>query len=748
MSSSILQDFAIFDGAEFFREMGQFYSAYPADVSDVEEEWRRRVRSGPGLSSFRCKALLYEVAAERCDVHLFRQSPFYYEIVTGRPRNSHGMDGLGALVLGLHTDEIEHVRSSIDCFEQERLFSSWEQLIDWDHHSVGYDNVLACGLGGLRETASERLERSSGETEQEFLASVVTALDSLMSLSSRFADRAEEMLDTEDDPAVRARLLRIAETARRVPAEPARTFYEALSGILFMREACASLDGIGVCILGHLDRMLEPYYRSDINAGRLTEAEAKSLLQAFLAATDARFDLSTGPETATTVNIGGQDRSGRPVYNEVTRIICEVFLEMRLVNPKVNARICAAHPDEYYNLLARAALSGCNVLAIFNDETIIRAHAERGKAVEDCRLYVSGGCQELMLQNTEVNFRGCIYLNLLKVLELTIHPERSTEADREHFILDDTGPACGSFEAFYESFLNNLKSVLNGVSSMGADAGSHAWRINPCPMTSATVSGCIENGRDMMQGGAKYNSSSISLNGFGTLVDSLYSIKELVYDRRAFSMDELKRILDENYRGHEGVRRRILREIPKYGQDQDDVNAFARRLAADIARLASGQDNGRGGKFEASLFSYGLFHKWGEVSPATPDGRLAGEPLSRGMGPSGYGTINGVTAVINSACSIPMDKYPGGGVLDISLPIGMNKRFDIAAALIRRFIEGGGSILQMNVMDNETLKKARANPLEYPWLVVRVYGFSARYVSLPADVQDEILSRTQSGGQI
>ncbi|MHB1000821.1 MAG: pyruvate formate lyase family protein [Armatimonadota bacterium] len=731
----------MFDKTAFFAEYNDFYSTYPVDISNLREEWLAKDNADPDMSPFRCKAHLYEVAANGCDVHLFRNSPFYYEIKSGRPKNSWGLSGIGMFMRELRTSEAQRIRSILDPFDAERLMLTWD-MIDWDHHCVGYDNVFAHGLLGFRKQAEDRLLGDCDDNQREFLNAVIVAMDSLIHFSNKFADKAESMLLSESDPDVRYRLTRIADTARRVPANPPSTFYEALNTMLFMREACSSLEGLGVSMYGQMDRILEPFYNADLESGRITKDEVKELLQAFLSITDARFDLELAPETSTTVSIGGQYRDGRPVYNELSLLIAEILVDLKLVNPKLNARVSGSHPQEYYELLSTTALSGSNVLAVFNDDTLISAHAGMGKAIEDCRIYANGGCQEPMLQNNEVNFKAYIYVNLLRILELTLYPERVSDADRECFILNDGAPSANTWDAFYNSFMTNLQGVVDGISAIAADAGSKAWLTNPCPMLSATIDDCIGKGMDMMQGGPRYNSSSLALNGFGTLLDSLYAIRHLVYEKSMLSVGDLRRILDEDYSGSEDLREYILKSIPKYGQDDDGVNAFTKKLASDIAVRASGQDNGRGGKFEASLFTYSFFRVWGEQWPATPDGRHAGQFFARGVNPAEYNSRE-LTAMLNSACSIPMNRFPGGCILDITLPSGIGSRVDIVAAIIRRFVEGGGAILQFSVVDKALLRQARMHPQEYPHLAVRVYGYSAYFTALHESIQDEIIARTE-----
>lgn len=731
-----------FDKDAMFNEYNEYYSADPADISHLRTKWHALCSAEANISPFRSKAILYEVASDDCDVHIFRNNPFYYEIKSGRPRNSWGLSGIGMFLRDANTSELFRMRRITEKFDAERLFSAWD-FIDWDHQSIGYDNVLKYGLRGLREKAEDRLSRPCSEMQREFLNAVIAAMNSLIKLSNKFADKAKAMLAHETDIQTIKRLELISETAGRIPEYPPSTFYEALNTLLFMREICNSLEGLGISMYGQLDRMLEPYYISDLKAGRITRSDAEYYIKSFLSITDARFDLSTAPETSNTISVGGQDRDGSLVYNELTQIICHSMTELRLTNPKLNARITPAHSDEYFDLLSKTALSGTNNIAIFNDEALIKAHSSMGKAIEDCRIYANGGCQEPMLQNNEVNFKAYIYVNLLRILEMTLYPERITNADREYFVglADDKPLTAKSWSEFYSLFLTNFKSVIDGISAIAADAGSKAWITNPSPMLSATIDDCIEKGMDMFQGGARYNSASLALNGFGTLLDSLYSIKQLIYNEQKITIDELKSALDNDYNGYEDLREYILKHIPKYGQDNDSVNAFAKTLASDIAERSSGQDNGRGGKFEASLFTYFLYKVWGENWQATPDGRHKGDFFARGINPDEKYSGE-MTSLMNSVCSVPADLFPGGCIVDVTLPTGIGNRIDIVSAVIKRFLDGGGSIMQINILNRDDLIDAKLHPERYPSLTVRVCGYSVYFTSLNDSFKDEIIART------
>ena len=452
---------------------------------------------------------------------------------------------------------------------------------------------------------------------------------------------------------------------------------------------------------------------------------------------DVRFEMrKVRPHvgTNTTVVIGGCDADGNIVFNDITRMIIEAYKEFRLVDPKLNARISPRHPQEYFDLLAELTASGSNSLCIFNDDVIIAANVEMGKALEDCRLYVGGGCQENVLENTEINSRATIYLNLLQVFLMGFSPEKWTFfAEREAERLESY-EGCDTFEAFYQAYLRNLKMVVEAHINQRNLSEKEGWRFSPCPVHSSTLSDCIVKAKDMMEGGTRYSFGSVSLTGVGTLVDSLFAIREMVYEQKQLSLTQFKQILAKNFEGEEAFRQYLVHRIAKFGQEDKTIQQFSAQVFADLARVSSGQENSRGGKYEASLFAFRSFTNFGAMTGATPDGRKAGEYLSQSMSPSvlSLGQKCDIGQVLNAIEPLNLTLYPVTAVLDIKLPaFSSSSDAEITVPVIKRFLQNGGSVLQMNYIDPEVLLEARKHPQRHPDLVVRVTGYIDYFNTLP-----------------
>lgn len=741
----------------FKLELDGFYSSGTVNPAGMKAELDKIDSASPGRNPYRRKASIYELAASRCDVQVFRHCPFYYEIKAGRPGRAWGFDGIGCW-MRTHHDNNDYATKCIDwksVFVSTGLLNSGGIDIDLDHHTIGYDNVLKFGFNGIIRKCEQRLTKTNVQKEREFLEAVISGYRALITLSEKFAARAESLLTSEKDETIRRRLELVRDTAGRVPAEAPGSFYEALNTIIFIREAIGSLEGIAVSTFGMLDRMLEPFYKNDLLSGRLSKDDAADLLYAFLAITDVKFDVAgfnaakngrgaDHIETSTTVIIGGCDKNGIPVYNEITEMILDAYTDLKLVNPKLNARISAAHPQAYFDRLGAFAAKGSNVLSIYNDDVIIPANVRSGKALEDCRLYAGGGCQENILQNCAVHSRACLWLNLCGVLAATLFPERFAKLS----LPLENGANTTDFDSLYSAFLKNLRTIAGIIAAHRTANERDGWKINPCPLHSATLDDCIDKAMDWTEGGARYSDASLDCVGIGTLIDSLYALKTVVFEQKIKTLAEFLEVIQLNYEGQEKFRQYLLHRMPKYGQDDGTIRSFSGKIFKDTAKATSGFKNSRGGVYEASLFAFRFFVEFGCKTIATPDGRKAGQSLSPGMSPSilSLGEKCSVSQILSSLEPLELKDYPIVGILDLKLPCSCNPANErdggVIASIISRFIASGGSGLQINAVNRETLKNALMEPESYSGLAVRISGYSAYFTKLPETVQQEIIERT------
>ena len=343
----------VFDQDAFYTQCRAVYSQYPTDMSAVEAALDRRKAANPNASPFQMKVWIYEQAVHNCTVHLFPACPFFGELDTGRLRNSTTstfppQPGLGCWLMKQYPDFIQQYAQWSDHYTAYGVLNG-PQFTDASHHYANVETVLQLGLQGIVEKILHRLGDSSLTAHQrDYLTALHAVCIHTIAIAQRFSDEAQRLLETETNPAYRSNLQRIAQTARQVPKRPPESYYEAICAIWFMREVCNALDGLGFAVIAHIDRLLAPYYEADLAAGRLTPEEAQEYMDCFVSMTDARWDLEADLPGGTNADliIGGCNASGQPVFNDVTRMVIHSFIRYRFANPKLQARVSAAHPQE------------------------------------------------------------------------------------------------------------------------------------------------------------------------------------------------------------------------------------------------------------------------------------------------------------------------------------------------------------------------------------------------------------------
>jgi formate C-acetyltransferase len=704
------------------------------------------------------KSRLHQAMAEHFQPLIFPASPFFFEMGLRRSSNW-GTPDAGSPSLWLcvthgpdkDTDLERNIRG--DNTSGPIGLTNISGGFDADHHCLGYTKLFRKGINGiLAEIDAEGARCGPDQKEKrDFLTAAAQSCRALLIVAGKFAARAEAMLREEADPLGREHLSMIAACARKIPAEPPGTFYEGLAMLWFMREATASMEGIGISVIGHLDRLLGPLYEADMREGRLDEESARDLLARWLLPTDVKFRVRErsgyAVETSTCMELGGCDETGAPVWNDVTRLIIKTHGELKLLNPKLNCRFSAASPEAYLKTVAAALLRGQNNYVMLNDDVLIPGQIQNGKTAEEARLYVNGGCQEIMVEGVEHTAGAYYYLSLPRVLDLCFSPftgEAPGAGPDTLAALPKVIEKAGTFEAFYRRFMDELKKLLTLHLGWRRELGRNWRNIHPCPLLSATLEGCIPSGRDYTAGGAKYNESTICACGMGTLIDSLVALKKAVYEEGWISLEGLRALLAGNWENAEAQRRRFI-AYPKFGHDQAEADALAARFVEELNGFVHSIENERGGRFRLSMFVYSAYSYFAPFVRATPDGRKDGDLLSQGVAPGRLRGTAAVTDSIRSLNRIDFKAVAGNSVLDTQLPLGKVQPRHLAA-LFRAFGELGGPTIQPNCVSVDDLLEAQRHPEQYGDLTVRLYGLSAYFVQLSPQVQNEIITRNLYAG--
>ena len=712
----------------------------------IIEEFETFYAQNPDTPFALFKSRMHTLMAKYCRPVIFEGNPFFFEFGY-REAQSWGISEINPIrflkqkiSIGLH-DKFPILTQCEKEFEPVFDLAalgicSASSSFDGDHHTLGYTNLFQHGLSGLMEKLQNRLDTFEENSEEDlYCRAMLESCHAVLTIAEKFADAAREKLAGCANEKQKQYLELLAETAGKIPAMPPQTFYEGLAMLLFTREAAATLEEIGISQLGHVDRLLGPLYEQDLLAGRITEEEARELISIWMLHTDIKFDLAhnSWPETSTCIQLGGCDRDGQPVYNTVTRMFIEEHHRLGLINPKLNCRYRNDSPTEYLTAAGKAMLAGHNNFVMINDDIIISGLQKSGVALEDARMYVSGGCQETMIEGFGHTEGVAFYASMPRVLDLFL------QGDAPDFVIPCGEPE--TYEAFYESFITSICTFFTKMITWRNMRQSYYRQLTPSPFFSATQTGCIENGRDYSHGGAKYNFSTISLIGLGTVADSLFAIKTMVYEQQKVSLPEFVRILSANWEGHRDLQKEII-ALPKYGHNHPEADGLANRFLQDFTKNLYPHKNERGGNYIPSLFVYYHFETFSHVLRATPDGRNAFELISAGAAPGQLREIKDVTMPVKSMQHMDFTSCGGGSaVLDVKLPLSRHMTPELFASFIRACGQYHCPTIQPNVVSQEELLDAKLHPEKHQSLIVRICGLSAFFVALTPEVQDEIIAR-------
>jgi len=700
----------------------------------------------PDTPTILLKSRLHRLMAKYFEPVIFAQNPFFFEMGM-READSWGLSDINpGMWLKKHIGEKIHMEHPIvpelekefaPVFNLEELgLCSADSSFDGDHHTLGYTNMFTYGLNGLIRQAAEQMDSFDvGSDEYYFCLAAVESCQAVIAIAEKFADTAAAMLAQCENEKEKRCLSMIAESATHIPANPPRTFYEGLAYLLFTREIASTLEAIGVSQLGHVDRLLGPLYEADLANGRITEEEARELIGIWMLHTDIKFDLehNSWPETSTCIQLGGCDADGTPVFNMVTRIFMEEHHRSGLINPKLNCRYSSDSPDEYLKAAGEIMLKGHNNFVMINDEIIIPGLMKSGVDEKDARLYVNGGCQETMIEGFGHTEGVAFYASMPRVLDLFL------QGDGGEFV--KAKAEYDSFDAFYADFMDALKGFFYKMIDWRNTRQQYYKQLTVAPFFSATQTGCIENGMDYSHGGAKYNFSTISLIGLGTLADSLFAVKEFIFEQKKVTLDGLSTILKNNWEGND-LLQRLAVSLPKYGHNNKEADAMAAKFLSDFTGMLNVKTNERGGTYIPSLFVYYHFETFARCLRATPDGRKAYELISAGAAPGNLRPIKDVTTPVKSMQNVDFTMCGGGSaVLDVKLPLSGSMNAELFTAFIRACGSYHCPTIQPNVVSQEELLDAKIHPENHKNLIVRICGLSAYFVALTNEVQDEIIAR-------
>lgn len=705
-----------------------------------------------GMSVTRQKLLQYDVIVENFEPRIFRYAPFFYEtgVLTSlsdgaRSAKGHSFVQANGWVYErnkhLFIDQDETLYERRRAHSRERLYLICGPYNDTEQHfNFNCRPFLEMGAVGIYEKARAELATAKTEDEREFLEAVCHGMCVLRRMAERFSLKAEEMLASETDPKAKKNLALIADTAKRVPWKSPKTFYEALATVAFLRTAMGSLEGAGPNTFGRLDKDLIRFYEKDLSEGRITAEEAYARICQFLLIWDCHYDHNmpmegyADHELENTYTLGGCDDIGAPLYNALTEMFLRATREEKIIFPKIKCRFSKQSPKEYLDAINCSITNGTSTVLLQNDDATIPALLRAGRPIEEARDYIITGCWGLAT-NQEKYDHGS-YLNLLKSFEYSLHNlQDKMDAVGIHF---ESLDGCQSFEELYIKTLNNCERLLDAKLEVQTKGGQMFHKVDRMPIFSSTLEGCLEHHADFTMGGAKYNDDYQLLFGLPNIVDSLMAIKTLVYDLKKYSLADYLHAVRANWEGYEEMRQEATR-CHGWGDGQEDSCALANRFNNDLYEIFSRKTGMHGGKVHMGHLTYTEIRWWGERTLATPDGRRSGEYFSQGLTPSRLKRIPCVNDVINSLGALDPSTMAANSVVNIILPSKIP--LDRCEGFLRAVAHTAMQSLQLNCTTKEELIDAQQHPENYPDLIVRVTGFSAKFTSLSKGWQDEVISR-------
>ena len=675
------------------------------------------------------------------------------------------------------------------------------------HVTVKYWEVLEIGYEGIMAKAQAELDHCNvGDGDyaerSRFLEAVIMSCQAVIDYANRYAKLALEMAEKCTDPQRKAELLVIASNCSKVPAKGATNFWEACQSFWFVQQLL-QMESSGHSISpGRFDQYMYPYYKKDIESGAITRTAAQELIDCIWVKLNdlnkvrdaASAEGFAGYSLFQNLIVGGQNKDGEDMTNDLSFMCIEASMHVHLPAPSLSIRVWNGSPHDLLIKAAELTRTGIGLPAYYNDEVIIPALQNRGLSLADAREYNIIGCVEPQKAGKTEGWHDAAFFNMCRPLELVF----ANGMDQGEMVGIPTGDVTKmeTFDEFYDAYKKQMEYCISLlVNADNAIDVAHAKRC-PLPFLSSMIDDCIKRGKTVQEGGAVYNFTGPQGFGIANMADSLYAIRQLVYQEKKFTMEELKEALAWNYgKGLDeqsvrdittGILREMtesgakvdadtaaavlksvmnaqmspekmaryqeihdmIAEVPKFGNDLPEVDYFARDVAYTYTRPLQNFKNPRGGQYQAGLYPVSANVPLGGQTGATPDGRYAHTPVADGVSPSAGKDVNGPTAAASSVAKLDHFIVSNGTLFNQKFhPSALSGREGLEkfVALIRSYFDQKGMHMQFNVVSRETLLDAQAHPENYKHLVVRVAGYSALFTTLSKSLQDDIIRRTEQG---
>ncbi|MCD8147680.1 MAG: glycyl radical protein [Clostridiales bacterium] len=643
--------------------------------------------------------------------------------------------------------------------------ASFRSSIQWVHD---YEKPLKIGFDGIRREAEEALaqldEFSAVDTTEKkpFLEAVILTADAIILWAGRHADAAQEKAALEQNPVRKAELLEIARICRKVPAQPAETFHEAVQSQRFIQLFSRIEQKTGTVISnGRMDQYLYPYYKADKKKGILDDERAEELLECVWVSMAQYIDLylsktggsfNEGYAHWEAVTIGGQTKDGGDATNELTYLFLRSKREFPLNYPDLAARIHTRSPERYLYEVAETIKDGAGFPKLINDEEVIPLLLAKGATFEEAYDYCVSGCSEVRMPNRDTYTSPCAYINFASALEMTLYNGKMQKYGDEVIGLETGAPeGFETFDQFLQAYLAQQKNLMKHAFIQQHEIIRLRGEHFGSPLGSMLHALCMKNCKNIhepkIEGGIDLG--YFEFIGYGTVIDSLAAIKKVVYDDHRLTLERVKEALAHNFEGYE-IERQLLQHAPAYGNNDDYADSIGKLLDRELLEFTKRYSQELGVHLDLRYVPFTANVPFGKVVSATPNGRKAYTPLSDGSSASQGADKHGPTAILLSNYATKNYDYRNRAsrLLNVKLSpqcvkgeTGTRKLVDY----IKTWRDLKLWHIQFNIINRQTLLDAQKHPENYGSLLVRVAGYSAYFCELSRDLQDDIIARTEHG---
>ena len=649
------------------------------------------------------------------------------------------------------------------CIKLDERFVFYFQ---WKAHSLShtipdFPTVLGKGLASIAADAGKREKRARKQDKKDFYKSLRLSLEGVMTYARHLSEEAAREAGQEDDPVRRAELENLARICAKVPAGPAETLEEAVNSMWISWVACHMENTNAGLSIGRVDKWLQPYFLADMARCADEEARQETMRRAvellgcfFMRCTDhlplvanLGNKLFGGSSSDQAITLGGVLEDGSNAVCDMTYIILKVAEMLLLRDPNLNARY---HPDvnseAYLRRLCEVNMLTGSTPSIHNDKAVNAALEHQGFAPEDARDWSATGCVEPTSSGRHFGHTNSMMFSLVAPLEMAFYNGYHPLCDE--VMGPQTGEATGfdTFEKFYQAYLAQLRSLAEKSVECNNLYGETHRFVRPTPYLSSLIQGCMDKGKDVVQGGAKYNSSGVALIGLADVVDSLVAVKKLVYDEKRVSFEELLDALKKDFQGYEALHARIVNRVPKFGSGDPEPSRMAQGLIDWLYDLYQSFPQYRKGRYTTGYWSMSNHVAFGVLSGALPSGRHKNKPFTPGITPAPTAKDT-LLQNIQTVSSLDPLKMPNNIAFNVKVVPDPKDKTEEAlntmTAYAKTFLESGGMQMQFNVISTETLKDAIEHPENHRNLMVRISGYNAYFVELNHDLQMELIERTE-----